>query len=294
MSRIAHISDLHFGTETSEVVTALREDLLRQDPSLVIVSGDLSQRATDEQFKAAHEFLQTLPFPQLIVPGNHDIPLFNVWKRFVHPLRGYRTLVTTDMFPTFINEDMAVLGINTARSFTWKNGRINEEQITHIIEFFKNVDPSLRKILVTHHPFVASSPDKRIRVVAGAETAVQALDECGVDVVLMGHLHKGFVNDVRRFHPNAKRSILMVQAGTALSKRLRSEPNSYNLITTSPESLTVSVRMFDGESFDHYAEGVYGLEAKDWQNPQKLETWIQRKSITPRHRRFFVHQDFRR
>src|SRR2546421_621876 len=118
MRILAHISDLHFGTESSPVVEGLLADLLAARPHLLVVSGDLTQRARTDQFAAARAFLDRVPFPQLIVPGNHDIPLYDVGRRFLRPLHRYRRLITPELSPTFYDDELAVLGVNTARSAT--------------------------------------------------------------------------------------------------------------------------------------------------------------------------------
>src|SRR5438445_2755469 len=132
MPVIAHISDLHFGTEDPAVAEGLLADLATQQPALVVNSGDLTQRARAGQFRAARAFLDRIPFPQLTVPGNHDIPFYDVARRFLSPLSRYRRYITPDLAPRFESEQFVVLGVNTARSATWKNGRISLEQIEEI------------------------------------------------------------------------------------------------------------------------------------------------------------------
>ena len=123
------------------------------NPDLVAVSGDLTQRARSHQFKEARAFLDRLPKPQIVVPGNHDVPLHNVFARFVQPLRKYRRYITDDLRPFYHDEEIAVLGVNTARSLTIKGGRINEEQVAWMRERLFACDPGTVKAVVTHHPF---------------------------------------------------------------------------------------------------------------------------------------------
>src|SRR5262245_42805072 len=132
MRTIAHISDLHFGRLDRPVAEALVADLAERKPSLLVISGDLTQRARERQFKAAAEYLKRLPQPQLVVPGNHDVPLYDVIARFFSPLERYRRIISSDLRPLFRDDEMAVLGINTARSFTHKSGWISEEQLLDI------------------------------------------------------------------------------------------------------------------------------------------------------------------
>src|SRR4051812_2596140 len=128
MRTIAHISDLHFGRLDRSVAEGLVADLAERKPSLLVVSGDFTQRAREGQFRAAAEYLKRLPQPQLVVPGNHDVPLYDVVARFFSPLAGYRRIISSDLRPLYRDEEMLVLGVNTARSFTHKSGWISEEQ----------------------------------------------------------------------------------------------------------------------------------------------------------------------
>lgn len=132
MTTLAHISDLHFGTESPEIVEGLLEDLVSVEPTLVAVSGDLTQRARRKEFVAARLFLDRIPFPRLVVPGNHDIPLFDLLTRFTRPLARFRRYIDEDVDPFFSTDAVAVLGMNTARSNTWKDGRISLAQIDDV------------------------------------------------------------------------------------------------------------------------------------------------------------------
>src|SRR5688572_20358063 len=129
MRTIVHLSDIHFGRVDDTTVQPLVNAVKAVDPHLVVVSGDLTQRARESQFEEAKEFLDKLPDPQIVVPGNHDVPLYNLFARFLAPLDNYRKIINDDTEPVYQDEEMVVAGVNTARSLTWKNGRINEEQV---------------------------------------------------------------------------------------------------------------------------------------------------------------------
>src|ERR1700704_500594 len=134
MRTIVHLSDLHFGRTDDALLTPLASVIAKLAPDLIAVSGDLTQRARTAEFQAARAFLDRLPKPQIIVPGNHDVPLHNVFRRFIGPLAKYRRLITDDLAPFYADDEIAVLGINTARSLTFKRGRVNSKQIDHAKE----------------------------------------------------------------------------------------------------------------------------------------------------------------
>jgi 3',5'-cyclic AMP phosphodiesterase CpdA len=153
MKTLVHLSDVHFGRTDEAVVAALIPLVHSLGPDLVVVSGDLTQRARPHEFRAARRFLDQLPGPQIVVPGNHDVPLYNVYQRFVQPLAKYRRFISADLEPYYVDGEIAVVGLNTARSLTFKGGRISEQQMERLRERLQPLDESLTKIVVTHHPF---------------------------------------------------------------------------------------------------------------------------------------------
>lgn len=240
MRTLVHLSDLHFGRVDQALLDPLRELVHRLAPDVVVVSGDLTQRAKSEQFEAARTWLDTLPGPQIIVPGNHDISLYNVFRRFVQPLDRYKRYITDDLAPAYVDDEIAVLGVNTARSLTFKNGRVNEEQVREIRERLAGLDPKITRVVVTHHPF--DLPDQGAaeeEVVGRAGMAMQAFAESGVDVLMAGHLHASHAGSTAERYQIAEYAALVVQAGTATSTRGRGEVNSFNVVRIEPQKVEV-------------------------------------------------------
>jgi 3',5'-cyclic AMP phosphodiesterase CpdA len=250
MRSIAHISDLHFGREDLAVAEALLADIDGLAPSLVAVSGDLTQRARRAQFAAARDYLARFSRPTLVVPGNHDIPLYDVFLRFFRPLHRYRRYIAEDVMPFYKDEEIAVLGVNTARRNHYKDGRVSLEQIEDIREHFGTIPESVFKVIVTHHPFIPPPDDASPPLVGRGPEALKAAEAAGVDLLLAGHMHFGYTGDVRAHHPVIRRSILVAQAGTAISRRLRRESNGYNLIRIEPPHLSLEVRGWTGSRFE--------------------------------------------
>jgi len=264
MTTLAHISDLHFGAESPEVVEGLLEDIVSVEPSLVAVSGDLTQRARRKEFAAARRFLDRIPFPRLVVPGNHDIPLFDLVTRFARPLARFRRYIHEDVDPFFSTDAVAVLGMNTARSNTWKDGRVSAAQIDDLRRRLCPLPPHVAKVLVTHHPFLPPPGDLSPPLVGRAAEALRVAEACGVDLVLAGHLHRGYTGDIRTHHVGIRRAILVAQAGTATSHRVRNEANSYNVIRLSPQRLGFSLRVWDDKGFREARFVEYVKSGSDW------------------------------
>jgi len=239
MRTLVHLSDIHFGRVNEAIITPLICAINDTRPDVVAVSGDLTQRARSSQFKAARAFLDELPRPQIIVPGNHDIPLHNVFVRFAQPLQKYRRYITDELRPFYADDEIAVLGVNTARSLTIKGGRINKTQVAWLREKFCAFGPEVIKIVVTHHPFDLPEDHDERDLVGRARMAVRELSACGADLFLSGHLHISHTGHMAKRYRFGGRSSLVVQAGTAASTRGRGEINSFNVVRVAPPDITV-------------------------------------------------------
>jgi 3',5'-cyclic AMP phosphodiesterase CpdA len=230
MRTIVHLSDLHFGRVDRALLEPLRRAIKDIRPHLVVISGDLTQRARARQFREARAFLDTLPHPQVVVPGNHDVPLYNVLARFAAPLHNYRRYISEDLEPTFIDDEIAVVGVNTARSLTFKGGRISEEQVRRIRAKLCDLDSRITKIVVTHHPFDLPSGWHSGQIVGRAVLAMRMFAACGADVLLAGHIHLSHAGETTARSDIEGYSGVLVQAGTATSTRARGESNSFNAV----------------------------------------------------------------
>jgi 3',5'-cyclic AMP phosphodiesterase CpdA len=229
MRTIVHLSDVHFGRIEPALVDQLSAAITRLSPDLLAVSGDLTQRARRSEFAAARAFLDALPFPRLVVPGNHDVPLYNVLTRFVMPLRRYSRAITSDLSPVFRDDEVIVVGVNTARSFTVGEGKINEEQVDEIVRHLSGAPPGLIRIVVTHHPFDLPEGVREERLIGRAVMAMAKLAAAGADLFLAGHLHISHIGHTAERYRIAGHSALVVQAGT-VSTRSRGEQPSFNVL----------------------------------------------------------------
>jgi 3',5'-cyclic AMP phosphodiesterase CpdA len=239
MRTIVHLSDLHFGRTDESLLDPLVATVQSVGPDLVAVSGDLTQRARTWQFKQARAFLDRLPIPQVIVPGNHDVPLYDVVTRFTRPLARYRRYISDDLEPWFIDDEMAVMGINTARSLTFKRGRINEAQLERMEMRMRALHEGIAKIVVAHHPIDLPTGYPLDELVGRAALSRQSLSTIKCDLLLAGHLHVGSaVTGAIQFGGRAHAPVV-VQAGTATSTRGRGESNSFNAIVIRPRRIEV-------------------------------------------------------
>jgi 3',5'-cyclic AMP phosphodiesterase CpdA len=267
MARLIHLSDLHFGAHDPVLVEAVERKVDEAAPNLVVISGDFTQRARTEQFQEACRFLDRLRdsgHEVLAVPGNHDVPLYDVFRRFLSPLTRYTRYIDESLCPMLEIPGAIVLGINTARSLTFKDGRINEDQIRFIRETFERSDPEAMRILVTHHPLFALQVGESVTPAAGrSELALDAVGEAGVDMLLAGHNHDASVHSARDLVTRAGPA-LVVQAGTATSTRVRNQSQSFNQIQVEDGSITVTVESWNGSDFAAQDAQRYEKQNDHW------------------------------
>ena len=272
MARIAHLSDVHFGANNPKIVSATEAWLENNQPDLVIISGDFTQRARVEQFRAASAWLNRLRaagMRLLVIPGNHDVPLYDVFRRFAAPLRRYKRYISNELCPWYEDEKVAILGINTARSLTIKDGRINHDQMDMIRKRFAPVPTEKTRILVTHHPLFAMPIGKGgelSEAVGRHDDAVEAAAEAGIHIALAGHFHRTYAEAAQKMVADAG-GALVIQAGTATSTRLRNaEPQSFNwLHVHRNDRIELQVIVWDGASFQRGHHVEYSRDAAGWQ-----------------------------
>ena len=263
MRVVVHLSDIHFGRLNPATVQPLSAAIARVAPDLLAVSGDLTQRARRSEFAAARRFLEALPFTRLVVPGNHDVPLYNVFTRFFAPLSRYRRAITSELSPVYRDEEMIVAGVNTARSLTWGEGWINPAQVDAIVAQLAGGPPDLIRIVVTHHPFDLPEGVAEARLLGRAPMAMEKLSAAGADLFLAGHLHVSHTGHTATRYKIAGHSALVVQAGT-VSTRSRGEEPSFNVLRIERPRISVERLVWDaargefaatGEAHYRHAEG---------------------------------------
>lgn len=259
MTRIVHLSDLHFGFHREELVAPLLDCVNRADAGLVVVTGDLTHRGRPGQFQQAAEFLDRIRPPVLAVPGNHDVPLYNMPVRFLLPWGGYRQAIDPELAPVAATGSARVLGLNSVDQFSWQRGVVRPDQLARLLG---GLDPLATNIVALHHP-LQQLPGVDKQLARRAPETLRCLEQRGVSIVLSGHLHVWAAAALlNRGHPH----LLQIQAGTALCARLGDLQNEFAVLDIDGENLTIErhISPMDTQDFRPPARSRLRLCADGW------------------------------
>ncbi len=252
--KIVHGSDLHFGTpHLPESARAFRDAVVDIEPDVLVISGDLTQRAKVEECRQASEFLKSLPeLPTVVVPGNHDVPLYRVWERLTRPLKNYTDYISADLDTITRLPGAVIVGLDSTAPYrAIVNGRLTESQLRFAEDAFSAAGPDDIRILVAHHPF-ASAPDfEGDYPIPGRSKLLRRMEASGVALILGGHLHRAYLGDSKDVYPHKRpaRGLHIIQSGTTSSNRGRAREigkNTFNLLRIDRISLEVIQYQFDG------------------------------------------------
>ena len=266
MRTIVHLSDLHFGRVDDRLVTPLVQRVRSLNPDVVAVSGDFTQRARRGEFIQAQRFLDSLPFLKFVVPGNHDVPLYNVAARLMNPYANYRRYISETLEPVRMDDEIALVGLNSARALIVQGrGRLNAAQVTQAVERLRSLPPAVIKIIVTHHPFDLPEGFHEQNLVGRAAMAMGQLADVGADLFLAGHLHVSHVGHTAERYKIKGHSALVVQAGT-MSTRGRGELNTFNVLRVARPDISIERHTFslESETFTQSWEGKFRHTQSGW------------------------------
>ena len=263
MKKIVHISDLHFGTENSEVVNHLIDDINDFKPDVVVVSGDLTQRAKTKEFIKAESFLKKLEYHTVVIPGNHDIPLYNIWDRIVNPFKKYdKYFEETDRY--YSDDKLEIIGLNSVRNLRWKSGKLSSEQLDTGTADFKNSDMNIIRVLVVHHNLFHISSKRDAVKIFKTKLLQNWLMKNQIYLVLFGHDHKSMVKPIIYDDDNIF-DLILIQAGSGTSNRTRGYPNSYNTVEVSDNDCTIKIKEFKEDKFEIKSVQHFIKKSTGWQ-----------------------------
>jgi 3',5'-cyclic AMP phosphodiesterase CpdA len=262
MTVVLHISDTHFGTEQPAVVEALVRLSHIQSPDLVILSGDITQRAQRSEFAAARTFMDRLNVPaRLVIPGNHDIPLYDLFSRLFMPYARYSHAFGKELEPVYESADLLVIGVKTTRRYRHIEGEVSERQVNQVVTRLQQASKEQLRLVVTHQPVHVTKKADEKNLLNNCDEAIYRWAEAGADLILGGHIHRPFICALHEKMHDFPRRTWAVQAGTALSTRIRFDAgNSVNLIRCGIEHS----HLCDIERWDYDAnKQAFQLKAKE-------------------------------
>lgn len=270
MTLIAHLSDTHFGTEVPEVVAAVQQALLTARPDIVLISGDITQRAHSSQFLAAKAFMDALPADiKFVIPGNHDIPLFNLPLRMAAPYSTYSHIFGLRE-GVWCHGDVGIIGYDATDRFRHTRGRLSKNQLaTHIARARSQLKPGAILVACAHQPLVTAWPEDQENILIDASETAEIFAANGVDAVLSGHVHVPLIATTQTAFPSLSRHFVLSGAGTAVSHRTRpGAPNSFNLIqiaASATPAITITLMEYAAPAFYTKSETRFGLSPAGWQ-----------------------------
>lgn len=227
MSVLLQISDTHFGTEQTLVLEALVALALQLRPDVVVLSGDITQRAVAAQFRQARHFVDRLMAPVVAIPGNHDIPLINIAARLLSPYARYRLAFGDNLEPVFNTVDLLVVCVNTTRAYRHQHGDVSQAQIDRVVQLLQTATAGQLRVVVVHQPIAVINAEDKVDQLRNHASAQKQWAAAGADLVMGGHIHLPYTLALS----GLDRPMWAVQAGTGVSTRVRAGvPNSVNVV----------------------------------------------------------------
>lgn len=270
--RLALLSDLHFGRVQPDLIEPLLAALEKTDPDQIVIAGDFVQRTWPWQYRQARDFIERLKAPWMAVPGNHDIPLFNVVMRVFRPRHFYRHYIAEETEPLLETDSVIIVGLDTTHRWNRERGKVKPEQVERVSRIIRENAPHRSVIIAAHHPF-HQGEDIEKKLMMGAPAALETWAEAGPHVILTGHLHRWLVEPfVSRKNKSAT---LQVHCGTGLSTRMRGEPNEFAVLDIAGDTVGIR-RMVAQKGTREYAQ------TGQWTFAVEGESWVQRDSEPPR------------
>ena len=274
MLTLAHISDLHFGKPfLPHVAEALLAELCERRPDVIVVSGDLTQRAKRREFVQARDFLSRLPeVPRVVIPGNHDVPLYRFWERLFTPHDLYREYIDERLDTVLRLDEAVIVGLDSTDPYgAISNGRLSERQLAFCEQAFEGVAEGVARIVVLHHHVIPAPTYEVIELMPKAQRALESFTRFKVDLIMAGHLHRAYVGNSLDVYAGEDRGhgIVVAQCGTSTSRRgrgLEREKNTYNWLSLNKAGVEVSHHMYfsDRNGFAPLSRHAFAWPRRGW------------------------------
>ncbi len=274
MLTLLHVSDLHFGPHyVPRAGEALVRAAAELEPDIIVASGDFTQRAKRYQYEQARDYLRRLPdVPIVVIPGNHDVPVYRVFERLLRPYDLYREHISAELDTVLHHEEATIVALNSTKPLrAITNGRIDSWQLDFCARAFENTPPGAARIVVAHHHFAPAPDYEGGQVMPGSKRAIERFTGLNVDLIMGGHLHRAYIGNSLDVHPGHEREhgIIIVQSGTSTSRRGRArehEKNSFNLIRIGDEIVRVTHYMYfdDLDGFAPVSRHIFPRAGRDY------------------------------
>ncbi len=265
MTLIVQISDPHFGTEIPAVQQALLTYLRTMSPEFVIVSGDITQRARSSQFATARKFFDDVGAPFHAIPGNHDLPLFNLAARLINPYGNYKKAFGTREFFHRI-KDVAIVGLDASTKFRHTRGRLIFQRARKDLAHAREMIGETGILLVAvHQPILTAWGEDRPEELLNSDSIANLFSDMRVDAILSGHVHVPLICTTDKAYPKLDRPFVHSGAGTAVSHRTREgKPNSFNSLKISENQIEVTLHQFAAGGFAPVETHLFKRDANGW------------------------------
>jgi 3',5'-cyclic AMP phosphodiesterase CpdA len=245
MTRLALLADLHFGSVPDGLAEVLKDAVAAAEPDVIVVAGDLTMRSRSREFSQAQAWLKTLTAPLMLLPGNHDLPAWNIFERFSSPFARYAKATGSPLMPVYEDECAFILGLNTTASWQphlqWQEGTARRGDVEAAEKLLAAARPDKVRVVATHHPLFVVEGLPRARPVRRFGGAVAMLARQNAELLMHGHLHQQYAMTMK----HADKTFLTIGAPTALSSRVRGEPNGFWLIEISNDCFTLKLHRLE-------------------------------------------------
>lgn len=254
-ARVVHVSDLHIGSRDAQVpYTALQELAARIQPDLILATGDLTERGRTGELERAAARLRDLDLPLLVVPGNHDIPYYNMPARYTRPFAEWER-VFGPAEPVHETDELVVVGLSSVRPWRQQGGAVRKASLARAVELLRAAPRHALRVVAFHH-HLASPPWRptRKRPLSRRGHVLELLASASAELVVGGHVHQASIASLPEFQAvdNSRRGSIVLATAPGLGRprpHRKGEAQGINVYESDAQTLTVVTLAWDGSSF---------------------------------------------